>query len=292
MDYVTIANGIIKNTEMYQLYYDAALVDRYNHVDESFKHDLRKIIEFYTDETIAFVIELYNKGAITSKNVLFLIDYIDTIISKERDEKTRLKMTRMMRTELIEAFTMPETTTDVINKGQNIKNFLDSPIVKKHMRRSKDRKKREIYKALKRYANDLLSLNAPFGSGNRVDSIIKTHRAKVIKETLDKYTTNNDLRIKKSPYREVLQNLFKNETNVFAIEAVIDNQPAAKIAYEFALNRVNEAEKTITSPEAETYFNALKAKYEVLLALANSTKLSPEDLAEKLQCQGGVLYAE
>ncbi len=287
MDYQLTATGIVKNAELYDLYYNQYLTK---------EHAIPELTpEFFANRIAGSVAILYFSNNIGGGHVFSLFGYLRDVMAK-REPMNDLRDMLEDISKLIRL-----TNYSYIPSYMSFIHSLDSYDYKSEKRSLKERIKikialRKIKKTAVQLTNHIEKVNKRLRrDGYKVDAVSylannqKAKNQSKIDSILEKYRCGEMLRYRTSIYTDVLAPYFKETRFRTVVESVLDDPETAKKAYGFALEAIDRnVLKLLATHDYDRkkdldLLNKYRKKYSLLYSIANCSTTDLELLKEQLK---------
>lgn len=272
MDIKKIANGIIKNPEMYHLYFNCYLRDKdmqEKYINE--EHTQSFITHLIVSKIIGHTTMLYRQNIITGKNVLTLLNHLDKKLQEKDNKETRTYLEDMM-------LGLAELS---LNSWSRIINAIETEIeafnANKYMMPVKEKREtKKLIKQMKRKLKIIKRAQKNAGLADFVENEMKKNLIEKGKALIAKYDDHEDVRVSINKYRAKLEELIDENDKVNEIEAILDNPQYAMKAYNYAANEA--ASLFMTAPNRESE-NAVAAMFKEFKIMENIAKMATNQKA-------------
>lgn len=261
--------GIIKNTEMYLLYY---------------RHQVMKDISMPKDGLdmilnliMLDIILLYQKGYLKSKDVLHLLAWADKCIERNKADAENggipddLLTFRYEINEIVGRQSLEFMKQEVLAWENAFEDKTFKQIFTPKERSAARKSFRKFHKMTKH------------GNADIIEEILAKNTVLAVKDLMKKYAVDEDLRVPKSPYEDVLAPYFDNPNHTEIIGTVLEEPEIAKVAYSFALNSLDQiSAEEMSGHENAEHLQGLRQKYRLLKQIAENDA-EPDVLAKCLK---------
>ncbi len=270
MDYNVIGNGIIKNLELYSIYYTGCFK---NKLDDELANGTADVSDVLSGTLTAGIVALYEAKKITSKEVLRLMDYVQSRFSSQMTpDKLHELMT--MANDVLSVVSMPSSLQFYQMQCMHVDEAMHSKEFKKALKQYKhDKEVMTRIKFVKRVFKALKHISRSEAMSADLDRTIRKTTSDAVKDVVKRYSSDNDVRISTSAYRPVLQSMFEKDSDVLYLEAILENPDFAKCAYAEIVQKLSEK---LSNPDPDWNADLIKIftnylnRYKVLLKVAEN----------------------
>ena len=270
MDYNVIGNGIIKNLELYSIYYTGCFK---NKLDDELANGTADVSDVLSGTLTAGIVALYEAKKITSKEVLRLMDYVQSRFSSQMTpDKLHELMT--MANDVLSVVSMPSSLQFYQMQCMHVDEAMRSKEFKKALKQYKhDKEVMTRIKFVKRVFKALKHISRSEAMSADLDRTIRKTTSDAVKDVVKRYSSDNDVRISTSAYRPVLQSMFEKDSDVLYLEAILENPDFAKCAYAEIVQKLSEK---LSNPDPDWNADLIKIftnylnRYKVLLKVAEN----------------------